>query len=84
MSSPKQTSRLVEQLYAHNPEQESLFQLIAALANCLDRDIVIETMKHILSIEPVEKGDCVNFDDIAVRFDADGRVKSLSRVINGH
>ena len=83
MSSPEQTSRLIEALHAQNLEQEKLFQLIAALANCLERDIIIETMQCILGIDPIEKYDCVLFGDIAVGFGEDGRVKSLYRVIDG-
>ena len=66
-----------------NLEQEQLFQLIAALANCLDRDIVIEIMQRGLGIDPIEKDDCVLFDDIAVGFNESGRVKSLYRVVDG-
>lgn len=83
MSSYGYTRRMAEALHAQHIDQERLFQLIAALANCLDRDAVIGTMQTMLAIEPVEKGDCVQFDDVAVRFGDDGRVKSLYRVIDG-
>ena len=83
MNSPQHTRESVEALHAQNLEQEKLFQLIAALANCLDRDIVIETIQCILGIDPIEKYDCVFFDDIVVGFDEEGRVKSLYRVIDG-
>ena len=83
MSSPEDTRQLIEALHAQSQDQDKLFQLIAALANCLDRDFVIETMKGYLGIEPVEKDGCVLFDDIAASFGKDGRVKSLYRVIDG-
>lgn len=83
MSSPERTQRLIEAIEEQNLDQERLFQLIAALANCLDRAVVIETMQHILAIDPVEDGDRVLFDDIAVSFDDHGRVRGLYRVIDG-
>ena len=36
-----------------------------------------------LGIDPIEKDDCVLFDDIAVGFGEEGRVNSLYRVIDG-
>ena len=72
--------------YRHSNDSsrhEELFQLIAGLANCLDRKIVIETMEVFLDTKPVEKDDCVLFDDIALKFDDDGRVTSLYRIIDG-
>ena len=83
MSSPQQTRRFVEALHAQNLKQEKLFQLIAALANCLDRSFVVETMQDTLGVNPIEKGDCVLFNNIAVRFGEDDRVKSLYKVIDG-
>lgn len=83
MSAPERTRRLIEAIEGQNLSQERLFQLIAALANCLDREVVIETMQHILGIDPVEDGDRVLFDDIAVSFDDRGRVKGMYRLIDG-
>jgi hypothetical protein len=72
-----------ETLDAKDEEQERLFRLIASLANCLDRRMAIETVQHFLRIDPIEIGNCVFFDDIAVGFNASGRVNSLYRVIDG-
>jgi hypothetical protein len=83
VSSAESDRRLIEGIREQNLEQERLFQMIAALGNCLDRNAVIETMQHILGVDPVESGDGVLFDDIAVSFDKDGRVKGLYRVIDG-
>lgn len=83
MSSPEQTRRLIEAIDAQNLERERLFQLIAALGNCLEREVVIETMQHFLGVEPVEEEDRVVFDDTAVSFDRSGRVKGLYHVIDG-
>lgn len=83
MSSPEQAGPLVDALRAKNLTQEDLFQTIAALGNCLDRDMVISTMQGVLGIPPVEKDDCVLFDDIVVGFTEDGRLKSLYRIIDG-
>lgn len=83
MSSAETNRRLIEAMHEQNLQQERLFQMIAALGNCLDRNAVIETMQHILGVDPVENDDGVLFDDIAVSFDKDGRVKGLYRVIDG-
>ena len=83
MSPSEHKRRLIEAIEEQNLSQERLFQLIAALANFLDRQVVIETMQHILHIDPVEDGDRVLFDDIVVSFDANGRVKGLYRLIDG-
>lgn len=83
VSSAERNRRLMEAIHEQNLEQERLFQMIAALSNCLDRAVVIETMQRILGVEPVENDDRVLFDDIAVSFDKNGRVKGLYRVIDG-
>lgn len=83
MSSAEGNRRLIEAIHERTVEQERLFQMIAALGNCLDRDVVIQTMRHILGVDPVENDDRVLFDDITVSFDSDGRVKGLYRVIDG-
>ena len=62
-------------------QQDRLFQLVAALANLLDRGQVVATVENVLGIKGVSNGDCVVFDDIEVRFGADGRVKSVYRVV---
>lgn len=64
-------------------DQERLFGLVASLANLLDRDRVVETVASVLGIDPVEDGDCVIFDDLAIRFGRDGRVASVFRTIDG-
>jgi hypothetical protein len=73
----------IEALHEQNLEQERLFQLIASLANLLDKDIVVETMQSILGIEPVEMDDCVLFEDLAVKFGENGRVAGIYRTIDG-
>jgi hypothetical protein len=75
--------RLMEAIHERSQQQERLFRTIASLGNCLDRDVVIETIRHILGVDPVENDDGVLFDDITVSFDSDGRVKGLYRVIDG-
>ena len=73
----------MEALHAHRSDQDRLFALVANLANLLDRDLVVETMSSVLGIEPVIEDDCVVFDDLAIRFGSDGRVKSVFRTIDG-
>ena len=84
MTSPEEKRRWVEALHQQNLDQEKLFQLIASLANLLDRDVVVETMQTILGIEPVDQGDCVLFDDLTVKFGATGRVVGIYRTIDGN
>jgi len=83
MTSREETRHLVDAIHEQNLERDRLFQLIAALANCLDRDVVVEIMQSHLGIEPVTDGDSTMFDDIAVRFNNDGRVTSICQVIDG-
>lgn len=83
MTSPEEKRRLIEAIDEQNLERDRLFQLIAALANCLDRDVVVEIMQSNLGIEPVTNGDTTVFDDIAVRFNIEGRVTSICHVIDG-
>ena len=84
MTSPEDKRRWVEALHQQNLDQEKLFQLIASLANLLDRDVVVETMQTILGIEPVDQGDCVLFDDLTVKFGGNGRVVGIYRTIDGN
>ena len=63
--------------------RDRVFQLVASLANILDKPMVIETMKSMLGIEPVEVDDCIIFDDLAVKFGEDGRVIGLYQTFDG-
>ena len=94
LTSAEEKRRWVAALHEQNLEQEKLFQLIASLANLLDRDVVVETMRTILSIEPDDKGECVHCDealrrsfeeipDLTVKFGANGRVVGIYRTIDG-
>ena len=60
-----------------------MFSLVASIANLLNREQVVETIASELGIEPVVDGDCVVFDDLAIRFGRDGRIKSVFRTIDG-
>lgn len=73
----------MEALHEYSNDQDRLFGLVASLANLLDKDLVVETMQSVLGIEPVHDGDCVIFDDLAIRFGEDNRVKSVYRTIDG-
>lgn len=83
MTSSEEKRRWVEAIHEQNLERDRLFQLIAALANCLDRDVVVEIMQSHLGVEPITDGDSTSFDDIAVRFNGKGRVTSIYRIIDG-
>ena len=84
MTTPEQRQQWLEALHTHRSDQDRLFELVASLANLLDRDLVVETMSSVLGIEPVIEDDCVMFDDIAIRFGKDDRVKSVFRTIDGN
>lgn len=75
--------RWMEALHEYSGEQDRLFGLVASLANLLDKDLVVETMQSVLGIDPVHDGDCVIFDDLAITFGEDNRVKSVFRTIDG-
>ena len=81
--SAEQRRMWVEALNAHTTDQDRLFALVASLANLLDRDLVVETVESVLGIKAVHEGDCVIFDDLAIRFGSDDRVKSIFRTIDG-
>lgn len=83
MTDEHQKRRLIDAIHEQNLERDRLFQLVAALANCLDRDVVVDIMHSHLGIEPVDDGDSTVFDDIVVKFDANGRVTSIYRIIDG-
>lgn len=79
---PAERRRWVEALHEQNLEQERLFQLIASLANLLDKEIVVETIHSILGIAPVEKDDCVLFDNLSMKFDDRGKIIGIYRTID--
>ena len=67
----------------NDTDQETMFGLVASLANLLDKELVVETVASVLGIEPVYDDDCVVFDDLAIRFGQDGKVASVFRTIDG-
>ena len=83
MTTAEERRQWIEALYAYRDDSERLFTLVASLANLLDKALVIETMESVLGISAVHDGDCVTFDDLAIRFGDDGRVKSVFRTIDG-
>ena len=83
MTSSEDRQQWLDALHAHHSDQDRLFSLVAGLANLLDRRQVVETIGSVLGITPVEDGDSVMFDDLTIRFGADGRVKSVFRTIDG-
>ena len=83
MTDLDQKRQWMEALHEYSNDQERLFGLVANLANLLDKDLVIETLQSVLGIDPVQDGDCVIFDDLAIQFGKDNRVKSVFRTIDG-
>ncbi|MDH4003211.1 MAG: hypothetical protein OEV32_00095 [Gammaproteobacteria bacterium] len=83
MTTAEQRRQWIEALHAYRDDSERLFGLVASLANLLDRKLIIETMESVLGIAAVHDGDCIIFDDLAIRFGSDDRVKSVFRTIDG-
>ena len=83
MTTAEQRRQWIEALHAYRDDSEQLFAMVASLANLLDRALVIETMESVLGVKAVHDGDCVVFDDLAIRFGKDDRVKSVFRTIDG-
>jgi hypothetical protein len=83
MTTAEQRRQWIEALHAYRDDSERLFGLVASLANLLDKNLVIETMESVLGKTAVHDGDCISFDDLAIRFGSDGRVKSVFRTIDG-
>ena len=83
MTTAEQKRQWIEALHAYRDDSDRLFALVASLANLLDRALVIETMESVLGVKAIQDGDCVIFDDLAIRFGKDDRVKSVFRTIDG-
>jgi hypothetical protein len=83
MTTAEQRREWMEALHAYRDDSERLFGLVASVAGLLDKALVVETMESVLGVVAVHDGDCVIFDDLAIRFGSDDRVKSVSRTIDG-
>jgi hypothetical protein len=83
MTTAEQRRQWMEALHAYRDDSERLFGLVASVANLLDKALVVETMESVLGVVAVHDGDCVIFDDLAIRFGSDDRVKSVFRTIDG-
>lgn len=83
MTTAEQRRQWIEALHAYRDDSDRMFALVASLANLLDKELVIETMESVLGISAVHDGDCIIFDDLAIQFGRDDRVKSVFRTIDG-
>lgn len=83
MSTPDPDHGMLQAAHETCMDQERLFQLVASLANVLDRDMVVQTIESLLDTKSTDKGDCVVFGDLAIRFDADDNIKSVYRTYDG-
>lgn len=83
MTTDDERRQWIEALHAYRDDSDRIFALVASLANLLDKDLVIETMESVLGVTAVHDDDCIIFDDLAIRFGDDGKVKSVFRTIDG-
>ncbi len=83
MTTAEQRRQWIEALHAYRDDSDRMFALVASLANLLDKELVIETMESVLGVSAVHDGDSVIFDDLAIQFGRDDRVKSVFRTIDG-
>ena len=83
MTTAEQRRQWIEALHAYRDDSDRMFALVASLANLLDKELVIETMESVLGVSAVHDGDCIIFDDLAIQFGRDDRVKSVFRTIDG-
>lgn len=83
LSNPDPTNGWNDNICDQPVARDRVFQLVASLANILDKPMVIETMRSVLGIEPVEVDDCILFNDLAVKFGEDGRVIGLYQTFDG-
>jgi len=83
LCNPDSTDGSIDNIGDQPRARDRVFQLVASLANILDKPMVIETMKSVLGIEPVEVDDCILFDDLSIKFGDDGRVIGLYQTFDG-
>ncbi len=83
LNDPQPNHGLNEVLCDQHLDRDRLFEIVASLANLLDKPMFVETMKSVLGVEPVEVEDCVLFDDLTIKFNSDGRVVGLYQTLDG-
>ena len=83
LNDPRATHGLNDVLCDQQLERDRVFEIVASIANLLDKPMFVETMKSVLGVEPIEVEDCVLFDDLTIKFGDDGRVIGLYRTLDG-
>ena len=83
LNDPHPNHGLNEVLCDQQLDRERVFEIVASLANLLDKPMFVETMKSVLGVEPVEVEDCVLFNDLTIKFSNDGRVIGLYQTLDG-
>ena len=74
---------LIEALHDQDSECENLLRIIAQLGQGHDKDFLVNVFAVALAESPVEKDDCVLLRNLALKFDNDGRLIDVFKVVPG-
>ena len=83
MSTPIERRRLIEAIDIQSTECDSLLRVIAQLGQGHDQEFVVNVFAIALAESPVEMDDCVLFRNIAAKFDIEGRLIDVFKVVPG-
>lgn len=74
---------MIEAIHNLSVEYENLLRIIVPLCQGHDKAFIVNVFAVALAESPVEKDDCVLLRDLALRFDNDGKLTDVFKVISG-
>lgn len=74
---------LIEALHNQNLQFQKLLTIILQLGKDQDKDAVISAFRSVNSEPPIEKDDHVIFGSLALRFNHEGHLVDLFRIVRG-
>ncbi|MGI9232569.1 MAG: hypothetical protein ACR2RD_02970 [Woeseiaceae bacterium] len=83
MSTPIERRQLIEAIHNQGVEYENLLRIVVPLAQAHDKAFVVNVFAVTLNQIPFEKDDCVLLGNLALRFDNDGRLIDVFKVVPG-